>query len=181
MKSFGSCRKLTVQKWAEWNQALGQWSSQEDLSCTEGDRGSGSEAWGVQSLVNRWKAMQRERQEGARGVVEAEFTAFTCGGGGGLVAKSCPTLWPHGLWPTRLFCPWDSPGKNMGVGCHCLLQGIFPTQESKPDLLHCRQILYWLTYEGSPAFMCGNLRKERGSWEVQAWGLSPHPRASWQH
>jgi hypothetical protein len=36
--------------------------------------------------------MQRERQEGARGVVEAEFTAFMCGGDGGLVAKSCPTL-----------------------------------------------------------------------------------------
>ena len=37
-------------------------------------------------------------------------------------------LWPCGLWPTRLFCPWGSPGKNTGVGCHALLQGIFPTQ-----------------------------------------------------
>ena len=36
--------------------------------------------------------MQRERQEGARGVAEAEFTAFMCGGDGGLVAKSCLTL-----------------------------------------------------------------------------------------
>ena len=35
---------------------------------------------------------------------------------------------PHGLQPTRLLCPWDSPGKNTGVGCHALLQGIFPTQ-----------------------------------------------------
>ena len=33
-----------------------------------------------------------------------------------------------GLWPTRLLCPWDSPGENTGVGCHCLLQGTFPTQ-----------------------------------------------------
>ena len=32
---------------------------------------------------------------------------------------------PHGLQPTRLLCPWDSPGKNTGVGCHVLLQGIF--------------------------------------------------------
>ena len=33
----------------------------------------------------------------------------------------------HGLQPTRLLCPWDSPGKNIGAGCHALLQGIFLT------------------------------------------------------
>ena len=37
-------------------------------------------------------------------------------------AQSCPTF--ATLW-TRLLCPWDSPGKNTGVGCHFLLQGIF--------------------------------------------------------
>ena len=36
------------------------------------------------------------------------------------------------LWPARLLCPWDSPGKNTGVGCRALLQGIFPTQGSNP-------------------------------------------------
>ena len=36
-------------------------------------------------------------------------------------------LRPHGLQPTRLLCPWDSPGKNTGVGCHALLQGISQT------------------------------------------------------
>ena len=36
----------------------------------------------------------------------------------------------------------DSPGKNIGVGCCALLQGIFPTQGSNPGLSHCRQILY---------------------------------------
>ena len=40
----------------------------------------------------------------------------------------------HGLWPARLLCPWDSPGKNTGVGCHTLLQGIFPTQGSNSHL-----------------------------------------------
>ena len=40
------------------------------------------------------------------------------------------------LWAAALLCPWDSPGKNTGVGCHCLLQGIFPTQGSNPRLLH---------------------------------------------
>ena len=41
----------------------------------------------------------------------------------------------------------DSPGKNTGVGCHALLQGIFPTQGSKPGILHCRQILYHLSHQ----------------------------------
>ena len=41
---------------------------------------------------------------------------------------------------TRLLCPWDSPGKNTGVGSHSLLQGIFPTQGSNPSLLH---LLHW--------------------------------------
>ena len=42
-----------------------------------------------------------------------------------LVTKSCLTLRAHGLWPTRLLCPWDFLGKKTGVGCHFLLQGIF--------------------------------------------------------
>ena len=37
------------------------------------------------------------------------------------------SLRPCGLQPTRLVCPWSSPGKTTGVGCHSLLQGIFPT------------------------------------------------------
>ena len=40
--------------------------------------------------------------------------------------------------------PWNSPGKNIGVGSHSLFQGIFPTQESKLGPLHYRQILYYL-------------------------------------
>ena len=40
------------------------------------------------------------------------------------------------LWPTSLLYPWDSPGKNTGVGCHVLLQGISPTQRLNPSLLH---------------------------------------------
>ena len=44
----------------------------------------------------------------------------------------------------------DSPGKNTGVGCHALLQGILPTQGSNPGLLLCRQILYCLSHQESP-------------------------------
>ena len=64
------------------------------------------------------------------------------------------SLRPHGLWPAGLLCPWDSPGKNTGVGCHSLLQRIFPTQGSNPGLLHCRQILYRLSY-GATAIILG--------------------------
>ena len=38
-------------------------------------------------------------------------------------------------------CPWNSPGKSTGMGCHSLLQGIFPIQGLNVGLLHCRQIL----------------------------------------
>ena len=61
----------------------------------------------------------------------------------------------HSLWPMDCSLPgssvhWDSPGKNTGVGCHTLLQGIFPTQGSNPSLPHCRWILYCQSHQGSP-------------------------------
>ena len=43
--------------------------------------------------------------------------------------------------PTKLLHPWDFPGKSTGVGCHFLLQGIFPIQGSNPALPHYRQTL----------------------------------------
>ena len=63
-----------------------------------------------------------------------------------------PTLRPHGLESARLLCPWESPGKNAGAGCHFLLQGIFSTQGSNACLLW---LLRWqadslpLSYLGS--------------------------------
>ena len=50
----------------------------------------------------------------------------------------------------QLLCPWNSPGKNTGVGSHSLLQGIFPTLGLNLCLLYCRQILYHLSHQGSP-------------------------------
>ena len=83
-----------------------------------------------------------------------------------LVAQSCLTL-----------CnPIDrSPGENNsnplqysclengGVGCHALLQGIFPTQGSNPGPLHCGQILYFLSHQGSPLTVWG-FRKSEDIW-----------------
>ena len=57
------------------------------------------------------------------------------------------SLQPHGLQPSRLLCPWDSPGKNTGVGCDFLLQGVFLTQGSNSHLLHCRQSFYQLSHQ----------------------------------
>ena len=64
-----------------------------------------------------------------------------------LVIQLCPTFCnTHGLWPARLLCPWKSPGKNTGVGCHFLLRGIFPTKGFNASLLHYRWMLYRLSY-----------------------------------
>ena len=67
---------------------------------------------------------------------------------------------PHGLQSTRLLCPWGSPGRNIGVGCHSLLQEIFPTQGSN---LYPLKLLHWpadslpLSHLGSPIIYDSNL------------------------
>ena len=57
------------------------------------------------------------------------------------VPKSCLTLWPHGLWPTRLLCLWDFPGKNTREHCHFLPQRIFTTQNG--TWVSCLCLLHW--------------------------------------
>ena len=66
-------------------------------------------------------------------------------------AQLCPTLCdPMYCSPPGSSVLEDSPGKNSGVDCHALLQGIFPTQGSNPGLLHCGWVLYQLSHKGSP-------------------------------
>ena len=68
-----------------------------------------------------------------------------------LVTQSCPTLCDlMDCSPPGSPVHGGSPGKNTRVGCHGLLQVIFPTQGSNPSLLHCRQILYQLSHKGIP-------------------------------
>ena len=72
-----------------------------------------------------------------------------------LVTQSCLTL----CHPVDCSLPGSSvhgisPRKNTGVGCHFLLQGLFPTQGSNPGLQHCRWILYHLSHQGSPLMSC---------------------------
>ena len=60
-------------------------------------------------------------------------------------ARLFATLWIVGC--PKLLRPWDFQGKSTGVGCHFLLQGIFPTQRLNPGLSHCRQTLYHLNHQ----------------------------------
>ena len=63
------------------------------------------------------------------------------------IIQLCPILCdPTELQPTRLLHPWNFLGKNTGVGCHFLLQGIFPAQGLNLGLPHCRQMLYHLSH-----------------------------------
>ena len=78
------------------------------------------------------------------------------------------SLQPHGL-----YSPQNSPGQNIGVGSHSLLQGIFPTQGSNPGLPHCRRILYQLGHQGSPRIL--SLLQQIFLTQELNWGL-PHCR-----
>ena len=60
------------------------------------------------------------------------------------------SLRPHGLQPARFLCPWDFPGKNTGVGCHFVLQRIFPTQGLNQCLLHWQEDSSLLSHQESP-------------------------------
>ena len=106
----------------------------------------------------------------------------------------------HGLYSDRLLCPWDSPGKNTGVGSHSLLQRIFPTQGLNPSFLHCREILSCLSHQKA---LCGKheywskkassqMDKEISLWIHRSFSLSlwwsPNPNAdiltwkeAWHH
>ena len=71
-----------------------------------------------------------------------------------LVTQSCLTLCdPRDCSPPGSSVHGHPPGKHTGVGCHALLQGIFPTQRLNPSLLHCRWILYHLSHQGSPRIL----------------------------
>ena len=97
--------------------------------------------WGQISLISclctlqTWKAAQ----SGVKIWCEWVFSCW-------MVWSMSVSLRPHGL-----YSPWDSPGQNTRMGSLSLLQWLFPTQELNQGLLRCRQILYQLSYQGSPS------------------------------
>ena len=70
---------------------------------------------------------------------------FSCSG-------DSDSLQPHGLYPTRLLCLWDFPGKNTEVGCHFLFQVIFLVQRLNPYLLHWQVDILPLSYTEKPSY-----------------------------
>ena len=79
-----------------------------------------------------------------RGILQARILVYFV-----LVAQSCPTLLqPHRLQPARLLCPWDSPGKNTGVGCYSLLQGSsWPQGQTGVSCTAGRLFTIWATWK----------------------------------
>ena len=90
-----------------------------------------------------------------------------------LFCDSCPvvsnSLRPIGCSPLGSSVHGDSPGKNTGVGCYALLQGIFPSQGLNPGLPHCRWILYHLNHQGCPWILKGVAYPFTGSSQPKNW------------
>ena len=79
------------------------------------------------------------------------------------------SLWPHGLQPARLLCPWDYPSKNSRVGCHALLQGIFPTQGSFPAFPVLAGRFFTAETPGKPSLTLNSKQKffPEASWRTR--------------
>ena len=89
-----------------------------------------------------------------------------------LVAQLYPTLCnPIDCSPPSSSVHWDFPGKNTGMDCHFLLQGIFPTEGSNLGLLHCRQILYCLSHQGVTFPSDAMLKPKQPLWPIQQISL----------
>ena len=103
----------------------------------------------------------REQMRLGRFGDEDPDSAGFCGSSGGESSSVVSdSLRSHGL-----YSPWNFPGQNTGVGSLSLLQWIFPTQELNWGLLHCRRILYQLSYQGSPrGALEGASRPSPGCW-----------------
>ena len=112
---------------------------------------SSRSGWGVGSRV---KGMTSFRVGGVLRILKDEQELCRCTVSHSVMSD---TLQPHGLRLTRLFCPWDFPGKNTSVSCRFLLQGIFLTQGSNLDLLHCSRILYRCTTWEAHVYQCSFL------------------------
>ena len=103
--------------------------------------------WVVISFSNAWKWKVKVKSLSRIRLFPTSWTA----------AYQAPPSWDfpgkstgvgcHCLLHFGLYSPWNSPGQNIGVGSLSLLQWIFPTQELNWGLLHCRWILYQLSYE----------------------------------
>ena len=108
--------------------------------------GEGNRSMEVDSRKISWVVLEACRADqqmpGSRAVLWKVSQSASC-------SVMSNFLWLHGMKPTRLLCPWDSPSKNTGVCSHPLLQGIFPTQGSNQvSCIAGRFFTVWATREG---------------------------------
>ena len=126
-------------------------SHDKESACTVADPGSypgsGISPGGGNGSPLQYSCLEKHVDGGAwgcssQGHKESDMTEqLTC--------ESCSVV-SNSLLLHGLYSPWNSPGQNTGVGSPSLLHGIFPAQGLSPGLPHCRQILYQLSYMGSP-------------------------------
>ena len=121
MSSLSQANK--IQLWSFlWQKA---WASWLPSSCTCLSVGNSCEfRERVRENITEW-GLQCNQSPSTRGLSAS----------GSVASGLSDSLQLHRLQPTRFLCLWDSPGRTIGVGCHTLLQGIFPTQGSNPRLM----------------------------------------------
>ena len=100
--------------------------------------------WFNQTGITVWRETVTGKSTSGRGQ-QANKSALVCESASVSCLVVCYFLRPYGLYPIRLLCPWNSPGKNTGVGSPSLLQGIFLTQGLNLCLLYCRFFTAWAT------------------------------------
>ena len=116
-----------------------------------GARDRVSSPWVLGSL--RFQGIKPTQRLRAKVKVTESILQLTVGHIKGKCESESCSLLSDFLRPPGESSPWDSPGENTGVGSCSLLQGIFPTQGSNLGLVHCRQIVYQLSYWGSPRIL----------------------------
>ena len=137
-RTFGS-------EWAfGWGAALGWCSHLQQLSLSHREDGKAKNC-----SATSWNSEEPNKP------INSRVFAHVC-----TCSVTSNSLGPHGLQLARLLCPWDFPGKNTGVGCHFLLQGVVPTQGSNTRLLHYRQFLdHWAPGEAPRVFSLNQLKQ----------------------
>ena len=131
LRAFSSCSKRDLLFWSTGSRYMGSGVVVPGLNCPEAHGPSQIREWTHVPWIGRR--------------ILNHLTTSVC-----LVTQPCPTLYnPKDCSPPGSSVHGDSPGKNTGMGCHVLLQGIFPTQGPNPGLLHCWWILYCLSHQGS--------------------------------
>ena len=100
---------------------------------------------------------------GVKGIMESQsWNSRIASGEACSVAQSCLTLQPHGLQPARLLCPWNSPGKDSGVGCHFPSSRGLPNPGLKPSSLALKGRFFTTSatweacYQGKQGLKCKN-------------------------